>query len=284
MVKCIATDMDGTLLNSMQQISEENKRAILKAQSQGVEVVVATGRSYQEASYVLDEVGLKCPVICVNGAEVRAQSGEILSATPIPNKLAREVAARLAEKDVYYEVYTNKGAFTIDLKKAVSILVDIVVSANPEMDPKVVEEQAGARVSDGLIHIIEDYEHIFSNEEYQIYKFLAFSFDLDQLGKAQDSLKDLTELEVTKSGIENIEITHRNAQKGIALEAFAKAKGISLEDTVAIGDNFNDVSMFNKAGRAIAMGNASFEIKALCDEVTDTNDNSGVGKAILDLL
>ena len=53
MIKCIATDMDGTLLNSVQQISEENKEAILKAQAQGIEVVVATGRSYQEATYVL---------------------------------------------------------------------------------------------------------------------------------------------------------------------------------------------------------------------------------------
>ena len=71
MIKCIASDMDGTLLNSNQLISEENKEAIVKAQAQGIEFVVATGRSYQEATYVLDEAGITCPVICANGAEVR---------------------------------------------------------------------------------------------------------------------------------------------------------------------------------------------------------------------
>src|SRR3954462_12597907 len=93
MIKCIASDMDGTLLNSIQQISEENKQAIIKAQAEGIEFLVATGRSYQEATYVLSEAGLSCPVICVNGAEIRSKEGEVLSSTPISKELARAVAA-----------------------------------------------------------------------------------------------------------------------------------------------------------------------------------------------
>ncbi|MED3624980.1 Cof-type HAD-IIB family hydrolase [Neobacillus thermocopriae] len=284
MIKCIATDMDGTLLNSMQQISEENKAAILKAQKAGVEVVVATGRSYQEATYVLNKKGITCPIICVNGAEVRSKEGEVISATPISKQVAREVAAKLEEMDIYFEVYTDKGTYSVDLEKAVSILVDIVVTANPEVDPEFVRQKAEARRRDGLVHPIDDYETLFNNDEFRIYKFLAFSFDMDKLKAASESLKELEDLNVTKSGVENIEITHRNAQKGIALEAFVNARGISLSETMAIGDNFNDVSMFEKAGRAVAMGNASPGIKSLCDWVTDTNDESGVGKAILEVL
>lgn len=284
MIKCIATDMDGTLLNSMQQISEENKAAILKAQKAGVEVVVATGRSYQEATYVLNKKGITCPIICVNGAEVRSKEGEVISATPISKQVAREVAAKLEEMDIYFEVYTDKGTYSVDLEKAVSILVDIVVTANPEADPEFVRQKAEARRRDGLVHPIDDYEILFKNDEFRIYKFLAFSFDMDKLKAASESLKKLEDLNVTKSGVENIEITHRNAQKGIALEAFVNARGISLSETMAIGDNFNDVSMFEKAGRAVAMGNASPGIKSLCDWVTDTNDENGVGKAILEVL
>lgn len=284
MIKCIATDMDGTLLNSMQQISEENKAAILKAQKAGIEVVVATGRSYQEATYVLNKKGITCPIICVNGAEVRSREGEVISATPISKQVAREVAAKLEEMDIYFEVYTDKGTYSVDLEKAVSILVDIVVTANPEVDPEFVRQKAEARRRDGLVHPIDDYEILFKNDEFRIYKFLAFSFDMDKLKAASESLKELEDLNVTKSGVENIEITHRNAQKGIALEAFVNARGISLSETMAIGDNFNDVSMFEKAGRAVAMGNASPGIKSLCDWVTDTNDESGVGKAILEVL
>ena len=66
-----------------QKVSQENKEAIRKAQAQGIKVVVATGRSYQEVRFVLDEADLHCPVICVNGAEVRTKEGDIYSATPI---------------------------------------------------------------------------------------------------------------------------------------------------------------------------------------------------------
>lgn len=284
MIKCIATDMDGTLLNSVQQISLANKEAILKAQSQGVEVVVATGRSYQEATYVLTEAGLTCPVICVNGAEVRSKEGDVLSATPIGKPLAREVEARLTEKDVYFEVYTNQGAFTLDPDKAVSILVDIVMSANPEANQAEIIEAAGARIRDGLIQTIEDYELLFANNQYQIYKFLVFSFDGEKLQAANQALADIEELAIASSGHENIEITHRGAQKGIALESFVKERGIDLAETMAIGDNYNDVSMFEKAGRSVAMGNANYEIKSLCDVITDTNVESGVAKAILEVI
>jgi Cof subfamily protein (haloacid dehalogenase superfamily) len=284
MIKCIASDMDGTLLNSNQQISEENKEAILKAQAQGIEFVVATGRSYQEATYVLAQVGLTCPVICVNGAEVRSKEGEVLSATPIDKQLAREAASRLIEKDVYFEVYTNKGAFTMDVDKAVSILIDIIMSANPEVNREEVIEAAGARLRDGLIHTIEDYELLFADENYQIYKLLAFSFEADRLESANKSLLELEGLAVSTSGHDNLEITNEQAQKGIALESFVKAKGIDLAETMAIGDNYNDVSMLEKAGRSVAMGNADYYIKSLCDVVTDINDESGVAKAILEVI
>ncbi|MEH7504535.1 Cof-type HAD-IIB family hydrolase [Neobacillus drentensis] len=284
MIKCIATDMDGTLLNSVQQISPENKEAILKAQAQGVEIVVATGRSYQEATYVLAEAGLTCPVICVNGAEVRSKEGDVLSANPLDKPLAREAAARLIEKDVYFEVYTNQGAFTVDPDKAVSILVDIIVSANPDVNQAEIIEAAGARIRDGLIHTIEDYELLFAGEEYQIYKLLAFSFDSERLEAANQLLAEIEELAISTSGHENLEITHRNAQKGIALESFVTARGIDLAETMAIGDNYNDVSMFEKAGRSVAMGNAGYEIKSLCDVITDTNEESGVAKAILEVI
>ena len=284
MIKMIASDMDGTLLNSVQQISEENKQAILKAQAQGVEFVVATGRSYQEATYVLGEAGLKCPIICVNGAEVRSKEGEILSATPISKQLAREVAAKLNKLDIYFEVYTDKAACTVDADKAVSTLVDIILSANPEADRDEIMDAAGARLRDGLVKVVEDYESLFADESVQIYKMLVFSFDAGKLAAAGNVLAEFSEIAVSASGDENLEVTNKQAQKGIALETFAKVSGIDISETMAIGDNYNDVSMFERAGRSVAMGNANYEIQALCDVITDTNNDHGVAKAILEVL
>jgi Cof subfamily protein (haloacid dehalogenase superfamily) len=284
MIKCIATDMDGTLLNSQQKISEENKQAILKAQAQGIEVVVATGRSYQEAQFVLKEAELHCPVIGVNGAEIRSKEGEVITTTPIDKHSARLAAEKLTEKDIYFEVYTDKGTFTTDFERAVSTLVDIIISANPEADREKIAARAGVRVSEGLVHEIEDYELLFANQDHQIYKLLAFSMDSDRRQAAARSLEELADLTISSSGFDNIEITHKQAQKGIALEQFVKTRGIELSETMAIGDNYNDVSMLERAGRAVAMGNAGFEIKSLCDVITDTNDENGVGKAILEVL
>lgn len=279
MIKCIATDMDGTLLNgTAKKITKANREAIKEAQAQGVEVVIATGRSYDEVTPLLEEAGLVCPAICVNGAEIRSQDGEIVNSVPFEKQDAIAAADYLNEQEIYFEVYTDKGKFTHDKKKSVSIIVDIVTSAYPDANYQEAILYAEERVK--RIHQIDDYNQLFAGDEYQIYKFLVFSFDRDKLARAQEELSDMKMLEISSSGHENLEITHVQAQKGIALEAFVHSKGISLSETMAIGDNFNDVSMFEKAGRSVAMGNAGQMIKSMCDMVTATNEESGVAKAI----
>ena len=284
MIKCIATDMDGTLLNAAQEITAENKAAILKAQDQGVEVVVATGRSYSEAMFVLKEAGLECPVICVNGAEVRSKQGEIVSTNPMTKEQAKQAATLLIEHGIYFEVYTNHGTFTDDADKGITAIIDIFASANPEAPMELLVKGAEERFNKGLVHIVDNYDMLLNDDEHQIYKFLAFSISEEKQEAGRQSLEGFEGLAISSSGHLNIEVTSSKAQKGIALEEFAKSKDISMADTMAIGDNENDLSMFAKAGRAIAMGNASFAIKAECDDVTLTNNESGVAEAILEVL
>lgn len=284
MIKCIATDMDGTLLTATQEITGENREAILQALDKGVEVVVATGRSYQEARFVLEEAGLKLPMICVNGAEVRSNDGKIISSSPLKKEQARQAALRLVESGVYFEVYTNQGTYTEDEDKAISIIVDIFSTANPEIPIEQIAEAAEERLHKGLVRTIEHYDRLFEEDQYEIYKLLAFSLDPEKLAAANNALKEIDGLAISSSGRENIEITSLEAQKGIALEKFVQSRSISLEETMALGDNFNDVSMLKKVGKPVAMGNAVEEIKALCGEVTLTNEESGVGKAIMAVL
>ncbi|UAC47983.1 Cof-type HAD-IIB family hydrolase [Bacillus aquiflavi] len=283
MIKCIAIDMDGTLLSSSQEISEENKCAIEQAQANGVEVVIATGRSYEEAKFLLDKSNLICPIICLNGAEVRTEEGEIVLSNPLTKEQAIKVAKTLHDHDVYFEVFTNKGAFTNDEEKGIAIIVDIFLSANPNVDVDIIVKGAEEGFQKGFIQKVDDYQFIFNDHSYVMNKLLGFSFEGNQLAKAQKQLKELKGIAVTSSGQENIEITNEVAQKGIALEAFTKERGITLQETMAIGDHYNDLSMFKRVGRSVAMGNASNIIKAQCDFVTTTNEENGVAKAILDI-
>jgi hypothetical protein len=284
MIKCIASDMDGTLLTATQKITPENLEAIKAAQEKGVEVVIATGRSYFEASFVLDEAGISCPIICANGAEVRASDGKVVSSSPLDKVLAKKAAYILVQNNVYFEVYTNQGTYTIDEDRGVSIIVDIFLSGNPEADIDEVTKAAEERFTKGLVHKVNSYDELFNSDEHQIYKLLAFSFEPDFLVSAKEDLLKLEGMAVSSSGDENLELTSVNAQKGIALEAFVKEKGISLLETMAIGDNYNDLSMFKRAGRSVAMGNADDIIKAQCDAVTSANEESGVAKAIWEVL
>ncbi|EOH90643.1 cof-like hydrolase [Enterococcus asini ATCC 700915] len=94
-------------------------------------------------------------------------------------------------------------------------------------------------------------------------------------------MEGFRELSITSSGANNIEINHRDAQKGIAVAHLAHERNIPLEQIMTIGDNLNDISMIQMAGVSFAMGNAALEVKEYAKYVTDTNIEDGVGKAIL---
>src|SRR5699024_8348708 len=91
LIKCIVSDMDGTLLNGRHTVSEETVQLIKDAQNSGIEFLVATGRAYNEARYVLDQVNIKCPAICVNGGEIRDENGNIEFAVSLDGKVCKEI-------------------------------------------------------------------------------------------------------------------------------------------------------------------------------------------------
>jgi Cof subfamily protein (haloacid dehalogenase superfamily) len=280
MIKCIATDMDGTLLDSVsKKITSENRQAIVDAQAQGIEVVISTGRSYEEVNYLLAEAKIECPLILVNGAETRSKDGEISSTNPLTKGQVLDVAKILSDNGIYFEVYTDQGKFTHDREKSVEVILNIVASANDEANVEEAKKYARERAK--RIKEIASYDQLFDNK---VYKFLVFSFDDNQLAQAAKSLEGVADIAVSSSGHGNMEITHIHAQKGIALERFVASRGISLEETMAVGDSYNDVSMFERVGRAVAMGNADDLIKEKCDFVTAPNDESGVAKAIWEVL
>jgi Cof subfamily protein (haloacid dehalogenase superfamily) len=276
--------MDGTLLNGKMEVSEENRAAIKKAQELGIEVVVATGRSYMEARFALDGTGIECPIIAVNGAEVRNAEGEIIQFTALEDDLAYNLYRRLKDVGVYFEIYTNQATYTENAEKAVELLIDIVLSAHPETKVEDIRERARLRIDSGLVRQVNDYEEIIRDTSQHIYKFFVFSNDYNLLKKAADQLEGIDGIAVSSSGNENLEVTNDQAQKGITLENYLASKGLSMKDALAVGDNYNDLSMLERAGYSYAMGNADDNIKKAARFETSKNDDSGVAKAIEDAL
>jgi Cof subfamily protein (haloacid dehalogenase superfamily) len=279
-VRLIAIDMDGTLLGPDHTISEKNKEAILEAQSRGIEVVIATGRSFSEAYYPLTDAGLKVPFICLNGAEVRENDGELLSATYLAESEIDQIVSILEEQKIDYQLFIGKTVYTKSIEDQIDTFVQLALAANqvPPIDD--IRAEVMNRVEIGLVKEVSSLAPIIENHKQEINKIFGTSFNKIHLDNARQALKSLPGLAVSSSGAGNLEITNINAQKGIALEQLAKTKGIAMENVMAIGDNYNDLSMLKVVGHSVAMGNAPQAIKDACKSVTTTNEFDGVGTAI----
>ncbi|PTF77285.1 Cof-type HAD-IIB family hydrolase [Staphylococcus chromogenes] len=280
MVKLIATDMDGTLLNAAHEVSEENVKAIQYAQEQGITVVIATGRAFYEANDPIQPTGLKVPYICLNGAEVRDECFNIVHTSNLNHGLYQRIRDILAEENIFYQVYTNLGIYTEDPERDLAIYLDIAKQAGQTPNVEKIREHIQHRIDVGSLKVVDNYDQVEDIPGELIMKVLAHDVDLEKVNRAKARLEKSGNLAVSSSARGNIEITHIDAQKGLAVRTIADQLGIDMKDVMAVGDNLNDKSMLEVVGYPIAMENALPELKDIASYITDTNEQSGVAKAI----
>ena len=287
-MKLIATDMDGTLLNEKGRISKENTDAIKRAQEEGMEVVVVTGRPYTYALMPLEEAGLNCPIIALNGAETRDEQGTILNKLPLQKEWCRMIHSILEKESVYIEFFTNNGVFSKSMEQYIDIRMKLKMERYPDADQttmyKDVRKRAAERFKFEHCQFVDDFEGVYQNDELIIYKILVLSADTDRLETIGRQLAGYQEFTITSSEPGNMEFNHPEAQKGLALKVMANQRMIDMKDVMALGDHLNDLSMLQMAGRGVAMGNASEKVKELCSYTTKTNIEHGVAYAIKEIL
>lgn len=276
----IAIDLDGTLLNDQNEISEENIKAIQYAQNRGFEVVISTGRAYFDVQTICEKAGISLFVIGTNGATIHSKSAKCISSITITKDRVESILQWLDERNYYYEVFTDKAIYT--LKKGREHFhneIKSLKSADLNPDMKELVEIAERQFDQFGYVLVENYHDILKQEE-EFYNILACSFDENKLEEAWNQFKKFDELMVVSSADHNIEITSKKASKGIALEKLAFLMNGSLDTAMAIGDSNNDLSMFQKVGYSVAMGNAKDVIKTVCTTTTLNNDENGVAYAI----
>lgn len=281
MVKLIAIDMDGTLLTPNHQISERNVKAIRAAMDSGIEVVIATGRAFLDAMKIVESTGLKVPYICLNGAEVRNKEHEVLRMLSLDNDMIKKIVSELDSESLNYNVYTHERVYTEDLEMEIEQYQHFIDVMGGDVDAR---ERIMWRVEHGHLQEIEDFNELYRSEDEVILKFLAKSTRSASLLRAQNNINEFEDIYATSSGPGNIEVTRSEAQKGLALKAYAESLNIDLTECMAIGDNYNDLSMLKIVGHSVAMGNASSDIKSYATHVTETNIEDGVALAIESIL
>ncbi|UPM56321.1 Cof-type HAD-IIB family hydrolase [Gottfriedia acidiceleris] len=277
-MKLIALDLDGTTLNSKKIISEETLNSIKKAQVAGNIVMILSGRSPSSVYDELLKYGLNCPVGGHNGTELYV-NGKLIELNSLGRPQVQKIALNIEKEDLPYNVSNNKGIFAPrNWNKRFEQLV---------LSGRVPKEYFSNRHFKMFTTPPNVYGHsyfskvqeIIDNEDFTIQKFLILTLDPKQMERLEKKLRFIDEIFVTSASPFNLEVTHINGNKGYGLKAMASYFNIPLENTVAIGDEKNDLPMFNIAGLSIAMGNAEEEVKLSCDVVTLSNDENGVAYA-----
>ena len=267
--KMICIDMDGTLLGKRKRISERNKNAIKQAHDKGIEIVVTTGRLYNNAAYFSKLLGVDSPVIAANGAIVIDQkNNEVIYECGIPKDECIKILKILIKYNSFFQFNTRNMIYCnnwITKTATKGYMTKQHFFEHLQVEYEIVKSQ-------------ECWINIFNKEEVD--KSIVFTPLKSTMIKIKDEINKLNSVDCFASGDHSLEINYKDVSKGNAIKSLLDKYNIKEEELVCIGDNENDISMIKLAGLGIAMGNAISEVKNIADYITDTNKRDGVAKAI----
>jgi len=262
---CIC-DMDGTLLNSKDIISEENEAALKKLQQIGLEVIIASGRVDLLMKSFIKQLGLQGHIICCNGGLIKnIETGEILYSKVMNKDAVKEIIGYSQKNNINFLIYTN----------------DVVYSNqnNPKADKY---EKLNKSLSKDLqipIKYIDDI--IIKNiDNIDIFKILLVCDNHEIVKISEKHFSKFDNLTAVSSVKGLLDIMASNTSKGHGLKILSEKLDVDLNKVIAFGDNYNDVEMFQCVGMPIAMGNAEEDVKLQAKYVTKSNDEAGVAHAI----
>ena len=271
-MKIIALDLDGTLLTTDKRLSPENEAALRRAAEAGVEIVPATGRYYSAIPDSVRTLPFIRYAITINGAQVwDLREGRSLYRAEIPWRRAVELLEELDKLPVIYDCYMDDRGWMSQSHQ------DRAADFAPNK-PSLDQLQR-------LRTPVPELKAFLAQRGRDVQKVMMFFQDPAlRLRSLEELARRFPDLAVTSSIPRNLELNSRDAQKGIALERLAEQLGVPREETMAFGDDLNDLSMLRAAGIGVAMGNAGEEIKAAADRVTASCDENGVAAALEELL
>jgi Cof subfamily protein (haloacid dehalogenase superfamily) len=266
MIKLIALDLDGTLLRKDKSISPRTQQALQSAHAQGIEIVLASGRPTVGIEPIWAQLDIDAPpnyMISFNGS----------LSTHLPSK----------------STLLSKGLNGRDVKKLKSIIEKIGLNIHafseslgliaPALNPYTERE---AEIN-GIEITLLDFDEL--DDDHPIIKVMMVgeSTALDAGEKLLPPELMQTYTQVRSASI-FFEFLNPDVNKGIALEAIAKHKGISMDEVISFGDAGNDRAMLKLSGKGVAMANADAETKEIADLMTTSNEDDGIALILEPLL
>ena len=269
MIRLLVLDIDGTLLDSSGVLPEANRLAVADAIDRGVEVALATGRRYDFARTIFEQLPSPLTLILSNGAMVKTRSGETLHRRLLPRAIAHEVLRRTPDQRA-------SAAVVFDRPREGQVVFEAIDWEHPRHGPFFAANRPFLAESNPL-------EDCLSEDPVQV-MFTGGCASMrglyDQLRRFSEGRFSIALTEYQHRDFSLVDVIRAGVCKGTALQDWARARGYARDEVMAVGDNLNDVEMLEFAGTPVVMGNGVPELKARGWAETETNDNEGVARAI----
>lgn len=271
-VKLIALDLDGTLFNNQGEISSKDRETLKRATEAGVAVAVSTGRAYCELPIeMLYEVGVHYAITGNGSAVYKLPGQECVLSDCLDNEVLFDILEEFKNLDIYYDVYIEGQAYCP--KSSCHNIRKM------DMPAAIHEHVERTRI------VVDDLTKYIKSAGKQVEKATA-NFALLEDGTYLDRdetsaiLERYPQVQYLCGGYHNWEFTKKGVTKGTGLRFLAERLGVKMNQTMACGDSENDLYMLKEAHYAVAMGNATKQIKEICNFITLSNEKSGVSYAI----
>lgn len=276
-IKVLAFDLDGTVLTTEKKVTKETLAVFQQAADAGIACIPVTGRPLQGIPEVIRNLPYIPYIITSNGGKIyKMPEAKEIYADYLPKEKAVAVLHAIADMPVVPDCFINgKGnmptkAFTLVPKMGMSEAVKAYLLSDTRDFHENIEAFVAA-TEDGIEKITINF--ILEEDGSKRFGDLVY-----------EKLKQIPDLSLVVGAIHNYEVSNLTATKGNALDWLLKNMKIAPEHAVAFGDEKNDVTMLEKAGIGVAMGNGVPEAKAVAQCIADTNDSDGVAKIIKNIL
>jgi Cof subfamily protein (haloacid dehalogenase superfamily) len=262
MIKLIVLDLDGTLLNSQHQISDKTAEAIQRAQAQGIQIMLATGKTRYSGEDIIKRFNLTTHGIYLQGASVHLHDGGIHANTTLSPEVARRIITFAEDRGFEIAAYSGQRILARSISPGAKELHDLYHEPEPEAVGPLHNILNGTPINKLLI--------IRQNDPRKI-RALRWQLSMQI---------DPKEARMTQALPDMLEILPPNVSKGGALKSLLKDLSIKPEEVMAIGDAENDLEMIQLVGIGVAVDNAVDKLKEAADYVVASNDEDGVAEAI----
>ncbi len=264
MFKVIASDLDGTLLDSKQDISDYSVETLKEAYDKGVDFIVCTGRLYDSMSFLLPKLTFCRYAITSMGAEIYDNfEKKLIYERPMEEAHVLEIVEYGLQNNVHMNIYIENVLYTNSMDKYAERYFKETTTMALPIEGDVLEFVKGKKLS----------KLIFIGEEED----MPAHFDAitEKLGG---------KINICASCKRYVEFSHIEAQKDITLNKFIESLGYKKEELIVFGDSGNDVSMLKNTGFAVCVGNGWDEAKKVSNLICESNDNDGVAKTVKRLI